>query len=158
MINLKFSVTISYKDFDNEYKKEQYTLFARDKAHAIQISKELFFVSTGILPEMRISVRTIKAKDIDRSRILEYINTVLPQIQEAMNGGNYSQFIKNYTLYEGKNLVFKEIKSYELTTFNITFRYTFKDNACNVETDMLIVYMNNTKYIVMNMQDVYFGG
>lgn len=158
IVNIKYHVKISYKDFTNEFKVVDYDFFARDKNHASQIAKELFFVKTGILPDMKLSIRAIKASSDVRGQVLGYIQNVLPQIYEAINGTNYNHFLNNYTLYEGKNLVFKEEKSYDMTVFGITFKVIYVDNKCELKTDLLVVDYDSKRYVVCNQKDVYIGG
>lgn len=158
LINIKYRVRISYKDFTNEFKVVDYDFFARDKSHASQIAKELFYVQTGILPDMKLSIRAIKASNDIRGQVISYIGNVLPQVYEAMNGLNYHQFLSNYISYEGRNLIFKDEKSYDLTVFGITFRVIYVDSKCELKTDLLVVDFDNKKYVVCNQKDVYIGG
>jgi hypothetical protein len=162
MHQIKYRGTIDYLDYDNTRYQQTYQIYASNEDDAKNISKELFYMSTGILENMYIEVEPILPTENEQREVNRKFFEVFGVLKETFAKMNYKQFIEAYENFEGKYFSMRNNDvSYVITFRGVTCRivYNNKLNSIEIDESEVVFHTTGRDYIIRdNLCNMYIGG
>lgn len=158
MHQIRFKVTIKYKDFDNNYYVVNYNLFANSNDDAEYIARELFFVDYGSYSDMVFDVTPVVASSTEQTLVNTKLIQTFGVVNNKFTSLSYRDFLKAFINFDGNNLVLKQdYASFWFKFMDLECKAVWKNRDSYVSEDEVIVHIDgNRTFLVKNrLCDIY---
>lgn len=158
MHQIRYKITIQYKDFDNQLYNISYSVFANNEFDAEKIANELFYLDYGYFNDMKYYTEPVVASKSECTLVNTKLVESFGVVTETFASLNYRDFMKCYINFDGKYLVLKSnYASFWFRFMDLRCKAIWNNHNSYISEDEVIVYLNDNRvFSVRNrLCDIY---